>query len=503
MPESTADPAGDLDTGYDEGEGRRLSFALVWSFVQGIGGQLLTVVVTFLLARELGPGLFGLAALAIVYVLFVDMLMRQGLSAALIQRPNITPRELSTAFWLLLVASVLIVLATIGLAGAWASLNNEPDLRKLTIVLSVIVPLRAMSVVPDSLLRRELDFKTLALRAMAASVVGAAVALVLAATGAGVWALIWQQIAMVATELVLVWAATSWRPRMVFSRSAARELLAYALPSSAATMGVFVSERSDTVVTSIYFGPVAVGLHRFSVRFTDVLVGMFSGPFLQVSLPELARQQHDRSALSARIVDLMHVSALLAFPVFAGLAAAAEEFVGLAGDEWSAAARPLQLLCLTGALKSLSFYNAPVLQALGRTRLLATTEWGQAVFKTATVVAVAYSLRNDDIADQVVGITVAMAAVEAVFLFGIAVPMLRRTAGVRPGAVVKNLFVPAIGGFVGVGLVSWLRSLDLFDPMPGIIALGVTGGIGTTTALLAELVFDKRLVSEIRSRLGR
>ncbi len=498
-----SEPSDEGDILVVEGEGRHLSFALIWSFIQNFGAQGLTVLTTFLLARELGPELFGLAALAIVYVLFVDMLMRQGLSAALIHRTAVTPRDLDTAFVLLMAASVVIVSATIALAGSWASLNNAPDLRKLTIVLSVMVPLRALAVVPDSLLRRRLEFRALAARSFAAAIAGSVVALALAFGGYGVWALIWQQIVVAGVDSLLLLAATDWRPHRRFSRTAARELLAYAVPSSVATVGVFVSERSDTVVTSVYFGQIAVGPHRFGVRFTDVLVAMFSGPFLQVSLPELARQNDDREAFSARIVDLMHLSGLLAFPVFASLAAAAPHFVQLAGDEWTAASRPLQLLCLTGALKSLAFYNAPVLQALGRTRLLAVTEWGQAAFKTAIVIYVAWSLRDDAITDQVVGITATMVGVEAVFLFIVAIPMLSRTASVRPAAVSQVLAVPFVGGLGAVGAVEWMRTQAMFDSVPTFIALVVTAGLGFGFATIVELAFDARMRQFISERLGR
>ncbi|MEZ5165887.1 MAG: oligosaccharide flippase family protein [Acidimicrobiales bacterium] len=164
-------------------EGRKLSFALFWSFLQGFGAQGLTVVVTFLLARQLGPEVFGLAALAIVYVLFVEMLMRQGLSVAIVQRPDLTDRDLDTAFWLLGAISLAIAGATVGLAGVWADINREPQLRELTIVLSVVVPIRALAVVQDALSRRRLEFKALAWRTFVASIVSGVVALAMALSG--------------------------------------------------------------------------------------------------------------------------------------------------------------------------------------------------------------------------------------------------------------------------------------------------------------------------------
>ncbi len=487
----------------DNQTGRKLSFALAWSFAQSFGAQGITVVVSFLLARELGPEIFGRAALAIVFVLLLDMLLHQGISSAVIQRPNLSDRDLDTAFWLLIIIALGMIGFTFGFAGLWAELNDEPQLRELTIVLSAVLPIRAVSVVQDAILRRNLEFKALALRNLAAAVIGAVVGLGAAIAGYGIWALIWQQIAVAGGQAVLIWGTSKWRPSFRFRGSSGRDLLAYSLPISLASLGVFSSERSDTIITSFFFGRTAVGLHRFAVRFVDVLTSITSGPFVQVSLPELARNQHDRTAFVARTTDLMHLSSLLAFPSFAGLAAAADDLVALAGDEWGPAARPLQLLCIAGAFRSLSFYGPPVLQALGRTRLLAAIAWTQTVLKTTAVILIARHLGDANIHDQLIGLAATMSVVEGFFLFGITIPILARTVGVRPATVVGNLTVPAAAGVGAVAVVPILTEIGPLGSLPALMALGLKGALGAGLALIVELLFDRRLRREVRQRLAR
>src|SRR5690606_4860777 len=155
--------------------------------------------------RLVGPEAFGLVAMATVFVLFIQLLMQQGLMPAIIQRRDLRPDHLDTAFWLVMGAAVTLTVLSIGFSGWWARVNREPELAPLIVVLSFMVPLRGLSLVQEALLRRELDFKLLALRTGLAMTVGAVVSLVLAFAGAGAWALVVQQLVTAAIEVIVLW----------------------------------------------------------------------------------------------------------------------------------------------------------------------------------------------------------------------------------------------------------------------------------------------------------
>ena len=64
------------------------------------GTRGIATAVTFLLAALLGPGDFGLVAVALIYIAFVRMLLEQGFITAIIQREQLDDEHLDSAFWL-------------------------------------------------------------------------------------------------------------------------------------------------------------------------------------------------------------------------------------------------------------------------------------------------------------------------------------------------------------------------------------------------------------------
>ena len=62
--------------------------------------QGVNTALTFVLAYLLGTRDFGIAAMAMAYILFIKLILEQGLVAAIIQRSDLQPEHLDSAFCL-------------------------------------------------------------------------------------------------------------------------------------------------------------------------------------------------------------------------------------------------------------------------------------------------------------------------------------------------------------------------------------------------------------------
>jgi teichuronic acid exporter len=71
-----------------------------WSAIQNWTSQILSLLVFLLLARLLQPADFGLVALASVFVVVLSTLSNQGFAQAIIQRQDLEPEHLDSAFWI-------------------------------------------------------------------------------------------------------------------------------------------------------------------------------------------------------------------------------------------------------------------------------------------------------------------------------------------------------------------------------------------------------------------
>src|SRR5882724_6903527 len=101
---------------------------LKWQAISIVGRQLLSMVVFTTLARLLDPSAFGLVGLIGVYLGFIGMFADQGIGAALIQRKELVPEHMDTAFWTNLSCSIFLCLVTVVLAGPVSSMLGDARL---------------------------------------------------------------------------------------------------------------------------------------------------------------------------------------------------------------------------------------------------------------------------------------------------------------------------------------------------------------------------------------
>lgn len=470
---------------------RRVTFrnALGWSYVMNGGQYLITTVITLVLAALLGPTVYGTVAMALVYVLFIEMLLQQGMVPAIVQRPDLRPAHLDTAFWMLIGASVALTGTSILAADWWAAVNRTPELASVIRWLSLLIPLKALILVHDALLRRAMRFRSLAVRSNVAALVSGGVGLVLALTGFGVWALVAQQVSKSVVELIVLWWASDWRPRVRFSPAAARDLLGYTAGASLASIGVFVNNRADALLIGLFLGPTAVGLYRFAARFVDMVIDITVRSLQAVSLPELARLQHDRAQFNDRAISIVRLSAVLALPLLGVLAGASDALIDLVGPEWSAASNPLKLLCVVGAVKVIGLVTGPLLQALGKVQVLALVAWGSAALSAASFTIAGVLLADASTSDQVLGMAASRLALFGVAFLALNLYLVKRVLRLPIGVVIRGVAPASLAAVVAFGVA---RGIDagVPDALPSLLQAAVVAAPSLLGAVVMLIVVD-------------
>lgn len=480
--------------------------AVSWSYLLTGGRTVMTLIVSLVLARLLGPEIFGAIAMANVFVLFIEMFVRQGLVSAIVQRPNLTRIHLDTAFWLTVATVSVLAPLTIALSGWWADLNTLPELRWLIIGLTPGLVFKGLGVVQEAQIRRAMDFRPLALRTNVAVVVGGTVGITAAFLGAGVWALVTQQLITAFIELVMIWRLSPWRPRMRFDRACAVELMSFSGRTLLATLGGFINVRSDALLIGLFFGPIAVGLYRMAVRFIDLTLEVTAGALQAVFLPELSRSNQDQETFNQRTVEVVRIGALLAIPLLGALAAASDPLVLLLGQEWAPASDVLEVLCILAAVQAVALFIAPILQAAGRPGVLAWLTWISAALSAGSFTASGLLLAGYDVATQVLWIAIIRVAVFAPTLFVIVLPVLRRTLGLSSRRVLLAVAPAAVAALTGYLVTTWLQTLIdapwVARPVTGLLFAGSVAVVIAVAVVMALDPHARALPALVKRKLA-
>lgn len=458
---------------------RQIANGLAWSVLQSWGSRLLTFVIFVVLARLLTPEEFGTVTLAYVIFAALGTLPEAGLVDTLIRRARNEQSHLDTAFWFILGAAAVIY-ALAAACAPWLSQRlAQPRLQELMWVVGLTLPLVAAGHVHEAVLRRSMQFRPLAMRSLIATAVGGVVGIGLAFAGLGFWSLVAKGVVEAGVGTALLWRSSDYRPGFAISRHSGAELFAVSKHLMVSRVIDLANTRLDSLIVGARLGPAALGLYGAGQRIHLTLMEALFATVNRVTLPAFARLNTEPERMQSALLRLVALCSFFSFPLFAAVALSSQALiVTLFGERWEAASPILSAFALGGLLFSVSFFNAPVMTAAGRTGLVLTLTIVNASVNAAGFwfgsmygvvgVALAYSLRG-------------------YIVLPLNVLFLRRSIGMNVAAYLRTLWPSLAATLVGFGLAWSLRQSEWLDS-----GLLVRTGVELAVALgvyLAVLLF--------------
>jgi len=343
-------------------------FWLVWS--RGVV-QALSFASTIAVARLLSPSDYGLMALVSIWTGTLDLLSELGLGAAIIQFRNLDDRNLNTCFWLTMGAAGLGTVFLYGAAPMIALWFATPPLTGLLQVVCFLLPLTAVRVVPDSLLRKRLELDKISQAQILGSLVTIPVVLSAAWAGAGVWALVAGAFITAFIQDIFLFRCLRWWPGLRMGGGRLREILVFSLTTLSGRLCWTVYQQTDAFVLGKVAGKDMLGLYSMAKELATLPVSRISAVVNQLVFPVMAELQADREALRTAFIRGVRLVAWVTFPVCIGIAVSAEDLVRtILTEKWLSVTPMLQVMSLYGLVKSIDVFLPPVLMARYRASFL-------------------------------------------------------------------------------------------------------------------------------------
>jgi PST family polysaccharide transporter len=459
-----------------------------WSLASIAGRRLMTVVTGVILARLLSPADFGLVAMALVFIGFVDLVRDMGTGAGIVQADRPAELLLSSVFWLNLASGVVASALLAAAAPVAALLFREPQLTSVLRVLSLSPLFAALSVVQTSVLIRELKFRRLAVAEMIGFSTGGVAGIVLALNGYGVWSLVCQSVCGTLVISAGTWLASKWRPRWMFEMSSIKSIVGFSANLTGFNILNFAIRNADSLLIGRYLGAQNLGLYDLAYRLMLSSLQLVSGAFARALFPVYMRIRDDHGRLRAAYLKVTAAVALVAFPAMLGLVGVAEPFVDVAfGSRWAAVAPLLMILAPVGALQAISTTVGNIYQATGRTDLLVRFA---AVAGVLSVASFAVGLRWG-----VVGVAACYAVVSyalAYHLFKIPLSLI----GMRVSELASAISRPVVCS-VGMLTIVFVLNQLLPQALTSLARLSVLASAGAIVYLGAIWMYDRDSLIEL------
>jgi O-antigen/teichoic acid export membrane protein len=373
----------------------------------------LLLVSTMVLARLLVPDDFGLMALGLLFMAYLDALGDLGVGPAVIFLQRDSAKDSSTAQLIAAGTGLLLATLTVLTAPSIAMFFGEPRASAIIRVLAIAFLIDMLGSVHEARLKRDLDFKKRFVPELGKTLAKAGVSIVMALLGFGVWSLVWGQVAGSLLGTLLYWRAAGFAFRWMFDVETARTLFRFGLPMTLLGMlGIFI-QNLDYLIIGRRLDAEALGYYTMGFRVPELLLMNLCYILSQALFPAYARVRDDPVALRSGFARTLRFVAVITAPIGVGLAVVAPEVILITfGEQWEPAIPVMRVLAVYAFLYSLSFNVGDVYKATGRPGVLNVIS----VIKILITAPLLWFLAEDGIVAVAVGMAIAAAIMSGVEL---------------------------------------------------------------------------------------
>jgi O-antigen/teichoic acid export membrane protein len=366
--------------------GRALAANLASGMTSNLVRVALQIVLLPLMARELGPSEMGLYALALPMVNFVLLLSDAGLGDSLAKERSDDDLVWSSAFWGLLITGALAAMSVYGASFFVAAAAEQPRLPQVVLPLCLTLLMVAATVVPTARMLRRGTTVPVSAGDMIGNIVGGALAISLALSGFGVWAMVAQFVAIYATRMIVCNIAEPFLPKACFSFAS--------LLSHTGMGGQILGGRLIELATSMFersqisrgLGTAAVGGYANANQ-----IGFFAsnavGSPLWANLYYVAITRPKEEVLR-HYVRSHRIFAIIVFPAATLLAMAMPTVVPIFfGEAWRSNIGAIIVMVLACPWGNLAVLYSAIFYAQNRGRFVLYLQAGTSALRIASVLA--------------------------------------------------------------------------------------------------------------------
>lgn len=383
----------------------------LWRFAERCGAQLVTFIVSIVLARLLAPEDYGQITLITVFTTILQVFVDSGLGTALIQKKDADDLDFSSVFYFNLAMCMVLYAGMFFAAPFIADFYNDVTLTPIIRVISLTIVISGIRGIQQSYVSRNMMFKKFFYTTLVGTIFSACLGIGLAYAGCGVWALVAQQLSNIAVGTLMLWVTVKWRPKRVFSWSRLKGLLSYGWKLLASSLLDTVYNNIRSLIIGRMYSSADLAYYDQGKKFPYTIVTNINASIDSVLLPSMSSEQDNRDNVRSMTRRAIKTSTYVMAPLMMGLAFCAEPIVRLVlTDKWLACVPFLRIFCITYMFYPIHTANLNAIKAMGRSDLFLKLEIvkkvvGMAILLSTMwfgVMAMAYSLLASSILGQII-----------------------------------------------------------------------------------------------------
>lgn len=350
---------------------RDIIIGFMYTFLEKVGAQGISFVVSIILARLLLPSEYGVLALALIFVQLCDVIITYGFSNSLVVKQDSDNVDFSTCFYFSIGVSIVFYCFVWIISPYIANFFSQPMLQPLLRFMGLRLPIVAVNSVQQAYVSKNMKFKLFFISTISGAVTSGIIGISLAYMNYGVWALAWQSLSNTIVYTLVLWFVVKWRPILVFSFDRLKFIYSYGWKILATGLiDTLYSQMRDLVIGKKYSASDLAYYNRGN-QFPTLGMNIIEPVLANVMFPALARANGNYQEMLSILRRSIKLVTYVIFPFFAVLACVAKPLILLLlTEKWSVSIVFLQLGCLALFLRPIQVINSTMIRASGRSGLL-------------------------------------------------------------------------------------------------------------------------------------
>lgn len=383
----------------------------IWRFAERCGAQLVTFIVSIVLARILAPEDYGQIALITVFTTIMQVFVDSGLGTALIQKKDADDLDFSSVFYFNFAVCLILYVVMFVAAPFIAGFYNNSSLTPIIRVISLTIVISGVKGIQQSYVSRYMLFKRFFYATLGGTIFSAFLGIGLAYAGFGLWAIVAQQLSNTTIDTLILWLTVKWRPKKMFSWERLRGLLSFGWKMLASSLLDTIYTNIRSLIIGKMYSSADLAYYNQGEKFPNVIASNINTSIDSVLLPTMASVQDNPEQVKSMTRRAIKTSTYILAPFMMGMAFCATPIVRLVlTDKWLFCVPFLRIFCITYMFYPIHTANLNAIKAMGRSDLFLKLEIAKKavgmILLLSTmwfgVMAMAYSLLVSSVLSQII-----------------------------------------------------------------------------------------------------
>lgn len=373
----------------------KITSGIGWAYGEKLLAQLISLVVSVVLARILDPDHYGIISIVTVFINILDALASGGFGNALIQKKDSDDHDFNTVCWFSIGLS-LVLYFILYMISPW--LSNFYDMSELvwvTRIMGIRVIISAFNSVQHAYVQKHMDFKRFFFATLGGTLLSAIVGIWMAVAGFGVWALVAQYLTNSIVDTIVLFFTIEWKPKFELSIVRLKNMMEFGLKMLGATLINTLQDNIRSLVVGKVFSSKDLAYYNQGKKYPSILMNNLVGSVQKVSFPAFSSKQNNRNEIKKMMRSAIRLSSFVLVPIIAGMVAVADNFIYvLLTDKWMACVPYLRILSLIYLTRTMNTIFQSSLLAIGKSSINLFHELVVSILSLVLIYLAAFGLHS-------------------------------------------------------------------------------------------------------------